>query len=152
MPKGESRVPLRNGVHPRKDAPLTMKASMSDNQHPPGDTGIRRFGTTRRFSDAVVHNNIVYIVEVPANLEAGIEAQTANLLASVERLLLQAGSDKGRLLQATIHLADMGDYEAMNRLWDEWLPAGTAPVRACFESKLAHPGYRIEIVLSAATA
>lgn len=124
---------------------------MTDNASA-ADMAIRRIGTTRRFSDAVVHNGTAYIVEVPANLDADIAAQTENLLASVERLLAQAGSDKTRLLQATVYLADMADYEAMNAVWDAWIPAGTAPVRACVQARLANPGYRVEIVLSAATA
>jgi enamine deaminase RidA (YjgF/YER057c/UK114 family) len=111
---------------------------------------IHRFGTTRRFSDAVVHNGIAYIVEVPSNLDAGITEQTQNLLASIERLLNQVGSNKTRLLQATIYLANMGDYDAMNLVWDAWIPEGTAPVRACVEAKLATPKYRVEIVLTAA--
>lgn len=113
---------------------------------------IQRFGTTRRYSDVVVHNGTAYIVEVPSNLDDGIAAQTENLLASVERLLQQAGSDKTRLLQATIYLADMADYEAMNLVWDAWVPEGTAPVRACVQAKLANPKFRVEIVLMAATA
>lgn len=113
---------------------------------------IQRFGTTRRFSDAVVHNGTAYIVEVPSNLDAGITAQTENLLASVERLLQQVGSDKARILLATIYLADMQDYDAMNLVWDAWLPEGSAPVRACMEAKLANPKYRIEIVLTAAVS
>lgn len=113
---------------------------------------IQRFGTTRRYSDVVVHNSTAYIVEVPSNLDDGIAAQTENLLASVERLLQQAGSDKTRLLQATIYLADMADYEAMNLVWDAWVPEGTAPVRACVQAKLANPKFRVEIVLMAATA
>lgn len=111
---------------------------------------IQRFGTTRRFSDAVVHNGTAYIVEVPSNLDAGITAQTENLLASVERLLQQVGSDKAKILQATIYLADMQDYDAMNLVWDAWLPEGSAPVRACVEARLANPQYRVEIVLTAA--
>lgn len=111
---------------------------------------IERFGTTRRFSDAVVHNGTAYIVEVPSNLDADISAQSENLLASVERLLQLVGSDKARILQATIYLRDMQDYDAMNRIWDAWLPEGSAPVRACVEAKLANPHYRIEIALTAA--
>lgn len=111
---------------------------------------IQRFGTTRRFSDAVVHNGTAYIVEVPSNLDAGITAQTENLLASIERLLQQVGSDKAKILQATIYLADMQDYDAMNLVWDAWLPEGSAPVRACVEARLANPQYRVEIVLTAA--
>lgn len=111
---------------------------------------IERFGTTRRFSDAVVHNGTAYIVEVPSNLDADISAQSENLLASVERLLQLVGSDKARILQATIYLRDMQDYDAMNLIWDAWLPEGSAPVRACVEAKLANPRYRIEIALTAA--
>ncbi|MQY50789.1 RidA family protein [Rhodocyclus tenuis] len=111
---------------------------------------IQRLGTTRRFSDAVTYNKTVYIVEVPANLDADISAQTENLLASVARLLQQAGSDASRILQATIYLADIGDYDAMNRVWDAWVPEGSAPVRACVEARLAHPKYKVEIVLTAA--
>lgn len=112
---------------------------------------IQRFGTTRRFSDVVVHQGVAYVVEVPSNLDADIRDQTANMLASVERLLEQAGSDKLLMLQATIYLADMADYDAMNAVWDAWVPEGSAPVRACIQARLANPGYRVEIALTAAT-
>ncbi|PKO44157.1 MAG: hypothetical protein CVU31_12545 [Betaproteobacteria bacterium HGW-Betaproteobacteria-4] len=113
---------------------------------------IQRHGTTRRYSDSVVHGGTVYLVEVPANLEADAAAQTADLLASVESLLAQAGSDKSRLLLATIYLADMADYDAMNAVWDAWIPEGHAPTRACVQAKLANPKYRVEMVFTAAVA
>ena len=112
---------------------------------------IQRHGSTRRYSDIVVHNGTVYLVEVPSNLDADITGQTENLLASIERLLAQAGSDKSRLLMATIYLADMADYSAMNAVWDAWLPEGSAPARACVQARLANPGFRVEIVLTAAS-
>ena len=112
---------------------------------------IQRHGSTCRYSDSVVHNGTVYLVEVPSNLDADITGQTENLLASIERLLAQAGSDKSRLLMATIYLADMADYGAMNAVWDAWLPEGSAPARACVQARLANPGFRVEIVLTAAT-
>ena len=112
---------------------------------------IQRHGSTRRYSDGVVHNGTVYLVEVPSNLDADITGQTENLLASIERLLAQAGSDKSRLLMATIYLADMADYNAMNAVWDVWLPDGCAPARACVQTRLANPGFRVEIVLTAAS-
>ena len=113
---------------------------------------IQRHGTTRRYSDSVVHNGTVYLVEVPANLDGDITAQTENMLAGVERLLAQAGSDKTRLLMATIYLSDMADYDAMNAVWDAWVPEGCAPTRACVQARLAKPEYRVEIALTAATA
>jgi len=112
---------------------------------------IERHGTTRRYSDSVVHNGTVYLVEVPSNPEGDIAAQTANLLASVDALLAQAGSDKRSLLMVSVYLADMADYDGMNAVWDAWVPPGSAPSRACLQvAGLADPGWRIEIALTAA--
>lgn len=111
---------------------------------------IQRFGTSRRYSDSVVHNGTVYLVEVPGNPGAAIGEQTADLLGSVERLLAQAGSDKSRLLMVTVYLADLADYDGMNAVWDAWLPEGTAPVRCCVEARLANPGWRVEMAVTAA--
>lgn len=111
---------------------------------------IERHGTTARYSDVVAHGSTVYLVEVPASLEADVTTQTREVLASIEALLAKASSDKSRLLLVTIYLKDMADYDAMNAVWDAWVPAGTAPARACVESRLSHPGYRVEMVVTAA--
>ena len=111
---------------------------------------IERHGTTRRYSDVVTHGNTVYLVEVAQSLDADITTQTREVLASIEALLLKAGSDKTRLLQVTLYLPDMADYAAMNAVWDDWVPEGTAPARACIQAGLAKPGYRIEAVVIAA--
>ncbi|NTV69293.1 MAG: RidA family protein [Azonexaceae bacterium] len=111
---------------------------------------IQRHGTTRRYSNSVVHGGTVYLVEVPGNLDADLAAQTENLLASVESLLAEAGSDKSHLLMATIYLADMADYDAMNAVWDAWVPEGCAPTRACVQARLSHAQYRVEVALTAA--
>lgn len=114
---------------------------------------IDRRGTTARYSDAVIHNGVAYIVEVPASTDGGIGQQTSEVLDSLERQLAAVGSDKSRILMATVYLTDLADYDEMNRVWDAWLPAGSAPSRACVRvAGLAQPGWRIEIALSAATA
>ncbi|MDR2787170.1 MAG: RidA family protein [Candidatus Accumulibacter sp.] len=111
---------------------------------------IERHGTTRRYSDVVARGDTVYLAEVPESLDADIAGQTLDMLARVERRLTQAGSDRSRLLLATIYLRDMADYDGMNAVWDAWVPAGAAPARACVEARLSHPGMRVEIVLIAA--
>ena len=111
---------------------------------------IERFGTTPRYSDVVVHDNTVYLVEVATTLEADAATQTREILASIEQLLARAGSGKDRLLQVTIYLADMADYDARNEVWDAWLPPGCAPSRACIQARLAKPGYKLELVVTAA--
>lgn len=111
---------------------------------------IRRHGVTGRWADSVAFGNLVFLVEVPATLDAGIEAQTREVLGSIEKQLRQAGSDKSRLLMATIYLSDLTDLDGMNAVWESWVPAGCAPVRACVNALLVSPQFRVEIQLIAA--
>lgn len=111
---------------------------------------IRRYGATARYADKVVHNGTVYLVEVAASTDADIGVQTAEVLASIERQLREVGSDKSRLLMATIYLKDLADAPVFNAAWEAWLPPGCAPARACLRADLVHPGYRVEIALTAA--
>jgi len=111
---------------------------------------IERQGTTRRYSDIVTHGNTVYLVEVPDTPSADITVQTREVLSTVDKRLLQAGSSKSRLLMTTIYLRDMADYDGMNAVWDHWVPEGMAPVRACVQAGLANPEMRIEVMVIAA--
>lgn len=112
---------------------------------------IQRNGTTARYSDSVVHNGVVYVVEVPSSTGTDITTQTTEILDSLARQLREAGSGPGRILSATIYLTDLSDYEGMNAVWDAWIPAGTAPSRACVQVVgLAQPGWRVEIAMTAA--
>ena len=74
----------------------------------------------------------------------------SEVLGMVDRLLAEAGSDKSRILMAQIFLADIDEIGAMNEVWDAWIPAGHTPPRATVQAKMAKPGYRIEIVVTAA--
>ena len=112
---------------------------------------IRRIEPNRRLSAAVVHNGVVYISgQVPDTLHADVETQTREILAKIDRLLREAGSDKSRLLTANIWLADIGTFDEMNRPWEAWLAEGAAPARATVEARIANPGYRVEIAATAA--
>ena len=105
-------------------------------------TTITRIGTTQRWSDVVIHNGTLYVVEVPVSEEADIHQQTREVLASLQRLLEANGSGIDKILMANIYL--------FNEQWDAWIPAGTAPVRACVQARLAHEGYKVEVQLTAA--
>lgn len=100
-----------------------------------------------RYSDATIHNGIIYLGgQVPEDASADAAAQTQSVLAQIDALLARCGSDKAHILEATIYL---DDYEAMNRVWDVWTAPGRAPARVCVQAKLAHPGWKVEIRLSA---
>lgn len=111
---------------------------------------IQRHIVSKRLSEVVVANGFVFFAgQVPTNEDADAQAQTENVLAQIDDLLAQVGSDKTKLLEATIFLPDLADYAAMNAAWDAWVPEGHAPARACVEAKLANPNWKVEIKLSA---
>ncbi|MDZ7320431.1 RidA family protein [Kosakonia sacchari] len=111
---------------------------------------IVRIDAADRWSDVVIHNQTLYYTGVPENLDADVFEQTANTLAQIDAVLLKQGSDKTRILDATIFLADGDDFAAMNRAWDAWVVAGHAPVRCTVQAKLMNPRYKVEIKIIAA--
>jgi enamine deaminase RidA (YjgF/YER057c/UK114 family) len=111
---------------------------------------IERIDPADRWSEAVVHNDTVYYTSVPENLDDDATAQTANALAAIDMILTRVGSDKSRVLDATIFLADGADFAAMNAAWDVWVVAGSAPVRCTVQAKLMNPKYKVEIKIIAA--
>ena len=108
---------------------------------------ITRIKCATRMSQAVVHGNTVYLAGQVARNAGGenAAAQTRDILASIDALLAEAGTDKSRILSANIWLADMGDFAEMNEVWDAWVSPGNTPARACVESRLAAPDFTVEI-------
>lgn len=111
---------------------------------------ITRLETGARMSQAVIHDGIVYLAGQVGKPGESATDQTREVLAQIDRLLAEAGSDKTRILTAQIWMADMGDFAEMNAVWDAWVPAGHAPARATGESALATPDYKVEIIVVAA--
>ncbi|MFT7219626.1 MAG: enamine deaminase RidA (YjgF/YER057c/UK114 family) [Candidatus Azotimanducaceae bacterium] len=113
---------------------------------------IKRFKSNKRMSQAVVHNDTLYTAGQVALTAPGesVGNQTKAILAEIDQLLADAGSDKSRIISATIWLASMDDFAEMNTIWDEWVLIGETPTRACVESKLATPDFAVEIAIIAA--
>jgi enamine deaminase RidA (YjgF/YER057c/UK114 family) len=118
----------------------------------PTSIDIHRIETLPRLSRAVVHNGVVYLAGLLAdNPEGSVEEQTQNILTKMEGFLAKAGSDKTRVLSATVWLRDIQDAPLMNTVWEAWVPPGCAPARSCVQSLPGRPGYSVEIALTAAT-
>ena len=113
---------------------------------------IERYEVGPRMSGIVVHNGTIYLAGYVADKAAGqsVAAQTAEILEQIDKALASVNSDKSRLLQATVWLADISTFAEMNSVWDKWVSPGNTPVRACVEAKLAHPKYTVEIRVIAA--
>ena len=113
---------------------------------------IQRQLTNERMSQIVTHSGTVYLSgQVGNDMNAGVEQQTRETLANIERLLDLAGTDKSRILSVTIYLKDIdAHFVGMNSVWDAWLPKGTAPARATMEAKLCEPEILVELSVVAA--
>jgi len=112
---------------------------------------IQRLHVGPRLSEAAIHNGVVYLAgQVAEDSSLDITGQTQQVLAAVDRLLAEAGSDKTLVLQATIFLKTLADFPGMNAVWDRWVVHGHTPPRATVEAKLAKPEYLVEVKIIAA--
>jgi enamine deaminase RidA (YjgF/YER057c/UK114 family) len=113
---------------------------------------IERKHSNERMSQIVIHGDTVYLAGQVAVDAAGelAGAQMKNILDRIDGFLGEAGSDKSKILSATIWLADMRDFDAINQAWDAWVAPGNAPARACVEAKLAFTKFTVEVGIIAA--
>ena len=111
---------------------------------------ITRIDPGARMSEAVIHGDTVYLAGQVGNPGEDVIAQTKTVLAEIDALLARAGTDKSKILMATIWLADINDFGAMNSVWDQWVDPANPPARATSEGRLATPDYKVEIIVVAA--
>ena len=113
---------------------------------------IQRIGIGKRMSAAVVHGDTIYLAGQVADQTAGksVTEQTQEVLAIIDGLLNEAGSDKTKILSATIYLPDIKTFAEMNFAWDAWVPQGHTPARATVQAALAASQYLVEISIIAA--
>jgi enamine deaminase RidA (YjgF/YER057c/UK114 family) len=106
-----------------------------------GSVEAKRINPLNHKSDAVVWNGLVFLSGmVPKTPSANVETQSREVLEKIDHLLQQAGSDRSKLLSASIWLADINDYLVFNSVWNEWIISGKQPARACVQARLAVPG------------
>lgn len=107
---------------------------------------ITRLESGPRMSQAVIANGLVFLAgQVADDPVPSVERQTVDILRRIDALLAAAGTDKSKILSATIWLADISTFAQMNAAWDGWVAPGHAPARATVEARLAAPQYLVEI-------
>lgn len=111
---------------------------------------ITRIDPATRYSEAVIVNGLVFMSGMVPNIDGDIKVQTQDVLQQIDTLLTRIGSDKSKLVDATIYLSSLADYAGMNEIWDAWLLEGCAPARATVEAKLANANWKVEIKMIAA--
>jgi enamine deaminase RidA (YjgF/YER057c/UK114 family) len=113
---------------------------------------IERIDGNPRMSKVVVHGSTVYLAGLIADkaLGQGVTEQTREILSLIDGFLAKAGTDKSKLLTATIWLSDIRTVDEMNKAWDAWVVPGHTPARACIEALLQGPEKKVEIQVTAA--
>ena len=114
---------------------------------------IERRHIGKRLSGLVIHHasGTAYLAgQVAEDPTPDVSGQTRQVLALIDGLLAEAGSDKTKILSATIFLPSMADFAGMNIAWERWVVPGQTPARATIEAKLANPAYKVEIMCIAA--
>ncbi|KAI0562384.1 Endoribonuclease L-PSP [Gracilaria domingensis] len=138
-------LPRRQSIARRQ----RIRAVMTENVRQHSD--IKRFLPGPRFNQIVVHNGVVYLAgQVARGTDGSVAAQTRAILAKIDDLLEQAGTDKSRLLTTNIWIADMSKFSEMNGEWEKWVDKDNMPVRACVQSTLADDSITVEIQATAA--
>ena len=110
---------------------------------------IQRLGESARWSDVVIYRGEARWVEVADDATTDVRGQIVQVLTQINATLERVGSSRTGLIQVLIFLADLNDVSILNDLWDEWVPTGHPPIRACGEARLG-PRYLVEMVISAA--
>lgn len=114
---------------------------------------IQRHESTGRMSRVVEHNNTLYLCgQTCGDPDTDIKAQTRVVLQKITDLLEKYGSSPRHMLSVTIYLRDIGHFQAMNEVWDEWVVDGFEPARACVESRMARDTLLVEMSVVAARA
>ncbi|MEI6857091.1 RidA family protein [Psychrilyobacter sp.] len=112
---------------------------------------IKRYETKKRMSRVVIHNNTVYLCgQVAKDSTKGMKEQTITTLEKIDELLASVGSNKDKILSATIYVKDMSLFQDMNEVWDNWVNEGFAPARVCVEAKMAREELLVELSIVAA--
>jgi enamine deaminase RidA (YjgF/YER057c/UK114 family) len=107
---------------------------------------IRRLAEETRLSGATIGGGLIFLAgQVADDATLDAEGQTADILAQIDALLAEAGTDKRALLSITVVLADIADAPAMNRAWDRWLDPAAKPARMTIQAPLVDPRWKVEI-------
>ena len=114
---------------------------------------IQKLNSNQVMSAVTIFNKVVYLSgQVPKNTQQDIIGQTQEILAMIDQLLLEANTDKSRLLSAHVYIKNLDDFATFNTIWIDWLEGCVAPSRATIQADLVNPDWLIEIAVIAAQA
>ena len=113
---------------------------------------ITRRDRTPIMQRSVEYADVIYFGGVLADelKGASMRAQTTQVCAKLDKFLAEAGTDKTKLISATLFITDMNLKQEMNDVWTSWLDAQDLPARATIGVSDLGQDVLIEIVVTAA--
>jgi len=112
---------------------------------------IARINTNTRMSQVVMANGFAFVSgQVPDHAGSDIAQQTLEVLAKVDALLRTQDIRREQIVSANVWLSSPAHFGAFNAIWDQWIPSGHAPARACVQALLMLPGLDVEVAVIAA--
>ena len=112
---------------------------------------ITRHEPSKIYSKVVEANGFVFTAGIVADdIKQDVKGQTQQVLAEIDRVLKVAGTDKSKVVSATIWVTDIRNRDAMNEAWNAWTGGENLPGRACIQAALADPRMLVEIAVVAA--
>jgi enamine deaminase RidA (YjgF/YER057c/UK114 family) len=111
---------------------------------------IKRVNPAGHKSDSVIANGFVFVAGiVPSDRNATLSNQAEQVFSRIDRILLESGSNRSRIVSATVWLADIDDYAPFNQIWNRWIADGEQPARACIGAAIAAKGAKVEVSVTA---
>src|SRR3990167_3098237 len=137
-----SRTDRPWGTEARAGERNVLGSAMSD---------LRRIDPGPRLCEATIYGDRMYLSGmIPEDTAQDTTGQVKQALAEIDSLLAKGGSDKTKILSAVIWLGDIGDFAAMNKVWDAWVVPGQTPARDTVQARLNAPAMKVEIMVVAA--
>lgn len=111
---------------------------------------IQRINPREWNCSAAVFGDLVFLSGTVADDKSlDMKGQTAQVLRKIDAVLAKAGTDKSRILSATVHMADAALKDEMNTAWMAWVDRSNLPTRTAVGAVLT-PGTLVEITICAA--
>jgi len=113
---------------------------------------IGRYESNGRFCQAVSYNGLLFLSGFVDIGQDTFEGQVKGVFSKIDAVLEKYGSARDMMLSANVYLKNTATVDEFNKLWLEWVVAGSEPVRTSITAEMVHPAVMIEITVVAAVS
>ena len=114
---------------------------------------IKRMESNGRLSRVVIHNGVVYLTGLATDGPENCKTMTdhaENVFRRIDHYLAMAGTDKSRILSATLYFADYSQKPEFDAAWEKWMPKGCEPARTALTCVGYSAKWPVEVTIIAA--